>query len=823
MSQKTIIKTVNQIASHAKLNGIAHLDTQDDTLTRNILTIDGKSCVNFGSCSYLGLEFEESIREAAKQAIDSYGTQFSSSRAYISPRYYGELEEKLSRIFEAHAIVTPTTTLGHIAAIPTLVSQDDALILDHQVHNSVQTAASIMKSKGTHIELLRHNRMDLLQKRIEELKNKYENIWYMADGIYSMFGDAAPIDEIYALMDQYPQFRFYVDDAHGMSCYGKNGRGFVLANRKIHKQMVLATSFAKAFATGGGALVFPDQETAQLVRNCGGPLITSGPMQPSALGAACAVADLHLNGKIESYQEDLQQNILYTNLLLKKHNLPNLAEKFSPIFFIAVSLPKIAHKLINRLKAEGYFLNIGIFPAVPIKNTGVRFTITRLHTFEQIENMVQAMARHYDAILKEEEVTRSEIYKAFKMKPLAEANMENKVESLIKHSYLRVEHTSSIKSVAQKEWDNLLGENGTFDWQSLNLLENSFTNNAKPYQNWKFDYLIVKDCTNKVVLATFMTTALSKDDMLMQEEVSREIEEKRLSDPDYMTSTTLLMGSPLTEGNHLYLDRKSTYWREALNILLEKIDRIQEKNGATNVMLRDLPSTDHTFDEYMLDNGHFKIAMPDNYKLDISGWDDEKSYFEQLSRNGKRHYRKNITRYQENFELRIHATCSPEETETFYKLYANVKNNSLALNTFLLPKKLFKNMVADKNWEILSLYLKTDIDSREIRKPVAMAICHKGKTNYTFVIAGIDYEFNAQYNCYRQLLAKLVMRGKELGYKAVHLGYTSDVEKKRFGAVAIKSSGYMQAKDNYSMEAMGTMTASKKRQDGVNKGRVLSV
>ena len=334
MSQKSIIETVDQIINHAKEQGVIHLNTEDEKLNQNVITIDNKPLINFGSCSYLGLEFNQKVRNAAKQAIDDYGTQFSSSRAYISPRYYNELESKLEQIFDSPTIVTATTTLGHLAALPVLVGKDDAVILDHQVHSSVQSAAQQLKAKKIKVELIRHNRMDLLENRIQELKGEYDKIWYMADGIYSMYGDTTPIEEVYNLLDKYPQLNFYVDDAHAMSCYGDKGQGYVLSKRKIHERMVVATSFAKAFATGGGALIFPNRALAQKVRNCGGPLITSGPMQPSALGAANAVADLHLSGEITELQEDLQENILYANLLLKRYKLPNLSNDNSPIFLL---------------------------------------------------------------------------------------------------------------------------------------------------------------------------------------------------------------------------------------------------------------------------------------------------------------------------------------------------------------------------------------------------------------------------------------------------------------------------------------------------------
>src|SRR5688500_11972097 len=135
-SGNAINDTIDQIISDGVKRGILHLYTEDDTLEGNQITLKGKKVINFGSCSYLGLEFDPRLKEASKAAIDHYGTQFSESRAYVSVKLYQQLEELLSNIFEAPCVVTPTTTLGHIANIPVLMTSADALITDQQVHNS---------------------------------------------------------------------------------------------------------------------------------------------------------------------------------------------------------------------------------------------------------------------------------------------------------------------------------------------------------------------------------------------------------------------------------------------------------------------------------------------------------------------------------------------------------------------------------------------------------------------------------------------------------------------------------------------------------------
>src|SRR5256885_9414385 len=125
--------TVDQIVTYGVQKGILHLHNEDDYFEGNQIILQKRKVVNFGSCSYLGLEFDERLKTAAKHAIDQYGTQFSESRAYVSLKPYVNLEILLNKIFDAHCVITPTTTLVHIANIPVLVKDTDAVILDNQV------------------------------------------------------------------------------------------------------------------------------------------------------------------------------------------------------------------------------------------------------------------------------------------------------------------------------------------------------------------------------------------------------------------------------------------------------------------------------------------------------------------------------------------------------------------------------------------------------------------------------------------------------------------------------------------------------------------
>src|SRR4051794_41667061 len=106
--------------------GLLHIDIDDHALDGRTVLLGSKPHINFGSCSYLGLELDPRMRDAVIDAVTRYGTQFSSSRAYLSSPQYAELESLLDVMFGGHTLVVPTTTLGHLATLPCLVASTDA-------------------------------------------------------------------------------------------------------------------------------------------------------------------------------------------------------------------------------------------------------------------------------------------------------------------------------------------------------------------------------------------------------------------------------------------------------------------------------------------------------------------------------------------------------------------------------------------------------------------------------------------------------------------------------------------------------------------------
>lgn len=803
-----LISTVNEIATIARNRGIAHLFTQDQQLSGRIITLKDKPMIHFGSCSYLGLEFDARLQEAGIQAIKRYGSQFSCSRTYVSLGFYEELESLLGTMFGRPVILSTSSTMGHQAVIPIVVDDQDAVILDQQAHVSMQEAASKLQMKGVTVTVLRHNRLDDLQKKYDELSIKHNRVWYFIDGIYSMYGDYAPLEELEIMLNKNKNMYLYVDDAHGMSWTGIHGSGFTRSKIQHHDRMVLATSLAKGFASAGGVFVLPDDEMYWKVKNWGGPLTYSGPQQPAVIGSSIASAKIHMSNEIYTLQESLQNKIEFCNEVLKHYELPVVADSNSPIFFIGLGLTKVGYNMVKRLSDDGFYANLGIFPAVPETCTGVRFTITNHHTEADIEALAERLYYHLPKALKEEGRSMNDVYRAFKSISGSRI-LENKPVAKAQAKGFRLQYENSIEVISKEVWNDLMAHRGSFDWEGLKLLEESFSGNELKEDNWKFHYYLIYDAHNKPVLATFFTSLLAKDDMLASPEISERIEQMRKQDPYYLTSRTFMMGSLLTDGDHLFVDKSLPEWRSVLSMLLDEVWAEQERDKASMLYLRDFPESDLELRDYLIDQGFIKINIPEAHYIDNSNKVNSKEYVKLLTHKRRYHIRKDVLNLESNFELQVASSFTDEEIDLWYSLYENVRSKNLEINIFKLPKKLFYNMAKSNCWDVLVLNLKGNPEFEGGSQTVAVGFACKSGNNYCPLVLGIDYHFLYDFKVYKQILYKTVLRGLELNSSRIYLGLTASLEKRKTGAIAVKQVAYVQMKDHYNMMLIGMIPNTK--------------
>jgi 7-keto-8-aminopelargonate synthetase-like enzyme len=813
-TSEELMTAIDEIFSAGVRRGLLHNDVEDEVLDGRHVTVHGRRLVNFGSCSYLGLETDARMKAAVRNAVDRYGTQFSSSRTYASAPLYRKVEQELAELVGRPVIVTPSTSVGHIATMPTLIGSKDLLLLDHQVHHSVHTAATLVQAGGAQVELIPHNDLGSLERRLEEHRHTYRRIWYAADGLYSMYADFFPARELDALAARYDNFWLYVDDAHAASWTGRCGRGYALEHLSAAtlERTVVALSLNKSFAAAGGAITFPDVESHRLVATVGGPLIFSGPVQPPMLGAILASARLHRTPEIAARQELLVERIRLFNRLAAAARLPLVSDSEAPIRYIGAGTASVAYRLTERLRGAGFFVNTAAFPAVPAKRCGTRLTLTTHHTQDDIAGVVESLAEHLPAALADEGSTVVDLRRAFarqlhgrpEVLPVALLPVAPPAASP-----LRLEHVRTVLDLHTAEWDALLGDRGSFDTAGLRTLESVFgtggTGTAGQTEDvWDFHYLTVRDDDGAPVATTFFTTALWKDDMLSPAHVSREVERRRTENADsyFLTSPMVGMGSLLSEGDHLWLDR-SRDWRGALRLILQATRAEEDLVGAAAVVLRDLPDGDEELHDFLLGEGLLRIPVADTWVREVDFATDD-AFLAGLSRKHRYHQRTNVLAWEPAFRVEVLEggsaaadALTSAERDALYAMYRAVHARAFDLNVFPLPRRVVDAVLGFPGWEIVLLHLPECPGG-----PVAFAVQHIGGSHVAPLFVGMDYAFVPTHHTYQQLLFQALRSAQRRGARRVLYGMSADLQKARFGARREKRWAYVQATETYNADVL---------------------
>jgi 7-keto-8-aminopelargonate synthetase-like enzyme len=351
--------------------------------------IDGQKLVNFGSCSYLGLETDARLVAEAHRAMLDYGTQFSTSRAYVSAPLYAELQALLSRIVGDRPIaIGTTTTLLHAAALPTLAEATDTVIYDVQVHNSVQSVLPTLLALGARVESVAHNDLSA----VEEIANAAEGrAFYLCDAVYSMYGDTVPVDELFGLLDRCPKLWAYVDDAHGFGWAGRHGAGVVLGERSLHERMFVVLGLAKALAASGALIACPTAELADRIFSSGSTMIFSGPILPAGLGAAIAASRILLSDELPVLQARLEQRVACFIEAAARCDL-DVAPGPTPLKYVRIGAPDVAVAACRRVFDEGFFTNVAVYPAVPREGAGIRVLLNVHQTLDDVRGVVESLA-----------------------------------------------------------------------------------------------------------------------------------------------------------------------------------------------------------------------------------------------------------------------------------------------------------------------------------------------------------------------------------------------------------------------------------------------
>ena len=357
-------------------------------LARDTTLIGNQTYINFASYNYLGLNGHPEVDEAAKKAIDRYGTSVSASRIVAGERpFHRDLEKALADLHGVEDCVvmvsghaTNVTTIGH------LMGQKDLILCDALIHNSITEG---VKLSGAARMLFPHDDLDALEEMLATHRNRYDKVLIAVEGLYSMDGDFPDLPRLIDIKRRHDAW-LLVDEAHSIGVLGKTGRGiaehFGIDPTEVEIWM---GTLSKTLSTCGGYIAGSSALVELLKVGAPGFVFSVGMSPPVGAAATKAievmlreperVAKLRDNGKL--FLEFAKEKGLDTG--------PSAGYAVVPII-VGDSVGAVM--LSNRLLERNINALPIIFPAVAEKAARLRFFVTSEHSADQIRDTVNATA-----------------------------------------------------------------------------------------------------------------------------------------------------------------------------------------------------------------------------------------------------------------------------------------------------------------------------------------------------------------------------------------------------------------------------------------------
>jgi 8-amino-7-oxononanoate synthase len=346
--------------------------------------VNGRPMILAGSNNYLGLSFDTDCIDAACQAARREGTGTTGSRM-ANGTFSGHvaLEHELADFFNRQsAIVFSTGYVANLAMLSTLVGPGEIILLDADCHASIYDGCRL---GGAEVIRFRHNDVQDLEKRLRRLEKRDTNVLVVAEGLYSMLGDRAPLEEIVAVKAKYGAY-LLVDEAHSLGVLGENGRGLSEeAGVEDGVDFVVGT-FSKSLGAIGGFCV-SNHPQLNLVRYASRPYVFTASSSPSVIASTRTAL------KILRRRSELRQR-LWDNANLLYRTLQDLGfmvgPEPSPIVAARLENKEEAFAIWSGLLENGVYVNLVLPPATPDGGFLLRCSVSAGHTPEQMERICEA-------------------------------------------------------------------------------------------------------------------------------------------------------------------------------------------------------------------------------------------------------------------------------------------------------------------------------------------------------------------------------------------------------------------------------------------------
>jgi 8-amino-7-oxononanoate synthase len=342
--------------------------------TGNNVVTNGKRQVMIGSNNYLGLTHDPRVMEAAKQAVDKYGTGCTGSR-FLNGNLdiHEELEARLAKfVGKEAALCFSTGFFVNQGTLGALIGRSDVIYSDRENHASIV--------EGTQVALgdtlrYKHNDMEDLERILKSTRDKYEGAMIVADGVFSMSGDILNLPKIVELGKKY-DCKIYVDDAHSLGVLGERGEGTAHHFGLVNEVDLVMGTFSKSFASIGG-FIAGSADVIHFIKHRARPFIFSAAMAPSA--TATALKCLEIMETEPQHIKKLHENTAYMSKNLKAMGY-NTLNSHTPIIPLLIGDDGTAFMMSQKLSEAGVFVTPVVRPAVPENCSLLRTSYMASHT-----------------------------------------------------------------------------------------------------------------------------------------------------------------------------------------------------------------------------------------------------------------------------------------------------------------------------------------------------------------------------------------------------------------------------------------------------------
>jgi glycine C-acetyltransferase len=354
-----------------------------------VAMVDGREVLILCSNNYLGLTTHPKLKEAAIQATLKYGVGSGAVRAISGTMdLHMELERRLAKFKRSGASLTyPTGFQANSGLIPQLVGEQDLIISDELNHGSIIDGVRLSRGERT---VYKHNDMIDLARVLSDAEKHvppYRRILIITDGVFSMDGDIAQLDQVAKLGAEHGAM-VYVDDAHGEGVLGEGGRGilshFHLDHKKVHVEM---GTFSKAYGTVGGHISGSEDLVKFAWNKSRTWLLSSSPPPPVV---ASTIAAIDVLEKETEHVKNLWENTRYFKKAVEDLGF-NTGMSQTPIIPIIVGESHVAKALADKLYERSIFVVPIVFPMVSRDKARIRVQISAKLSKGQLDDVISKL------------------------------------------------------------------------------------------------------------------------------------------------------------------------------------------------------------------------------------------------------------------------------------------------------------------------------------------------------------------------------------------------------------------------------------------------